>query len=153
VERGADSGPGHVDSNDVESVFIGFGGDSARLYEFETSAGHRVDVNDMDCISIEFRPLTRDLVVTFEGIETHELPREVVSFTFTDAAVYQWEDNPASADVLAEQGERLRGQVNDFDYLGSGCFTLSIFDQVMAWKATSVRYEVAIDPRRVDEVE
>lgn len=128
-----------------EPVFLGFADGQPDLQEFRTSDGHHVDLDDLECVAIDFRPLTRNLVITFEAQATPTLPREIAKFTFSDAQIYQWEDDPTADAFFSERGQRLHGQVSFFAYSGDGCFCLSLFDQGVAWVASAVRCEVTSD--------
>jgi hypothetical protein len=47
-----------VDLGRPKPTFIGFAEGDTDLYEFHTSSGEYVYVHDMECIGIDFRPLT-----------------------------------------------------------------------------------------------
>ena len=51
-------------------TFSGFAEPAPYLYEFWTSEGQHVYLHDMECVSIQFAPMSRQLDLTFERIES-----------------------------------------------------------------------------------
>jgi hypothetical protein len=45
----------------------------------------------MDCIGIDYRPLTRQLVLTFESSGSEVMNDLKLELTFEGAEIYQWE--------------------------------------------------------------
>jgi hypothetical protein len=132
-------------------VYVGFADPEPDLYEFRTDTGVYVFLHELDCVEIEYLPLTRTLRFTFDGGPTDLVPAMTVALTFTDAEIYQWQPvGEPVAQAVVDTTPRVRGQVSAFDSMRDGpdspypgvSFHLSLLDVAVSFFATTVRCEV-----------
>ncbi len=125
-------------------TFSGFAEPAPYLYEFWTSEGQHVYLHDMECVSIQFAPMSRQLDLTFERIES-ELTDHPLSLTlsFQEARVCQWHDDATDDGLLsaAPSPERVRGQVTELIQREGAAFSLLLLDVGVEFEARSVRLQ------------
>lgn len=132
-----------VDFGRPKPKFIGFAEGDTDLYEFHTSSGEYVYVHDMECIGIDFRPLTRQLLLTLENSSSDLMARLALVLTFEGAEVYQWEIR-GEGDATGTEQARDRGQVSDLSMIGPASFSISLLELAVSFHATSVTCEVTL---------
>ena len=132
-----------------ETVFVGFAeGLEPDIEEFRTASGQHVDIYDLHCVDIDYRPMTRRLTITFDGPEVDALPAITVVLIFDGTEIYQWEPNGEPVEQsLVDQDPRLRGQVNGLDQIkksadARGSFHLSLLDFWLSFHASVVTCHV-----------
>lgn len=97
-----------VDAGRPRPKLIGLADGETDLYEFYTVGGEYVYVHDMECGDIDFRPLTKQLALTFENSRSELMAKLTLALTFDGAEIYQ-----------GEVGTRRVGQMASW-WLGSG---------------------------------
>jgi hypothetical protein len=131
-------------------VYLGFAEPEPDLYEFRTETGVYVYLHELDCVEVEYLPLTRTLRLTFDGGPTDLVPAMTVTLTFTEAEVYQWQSLGAPvAPAVVDANPRLRGQVSGLDSMREGpgsaytgvSFHLSLLDVAVSFFASTVVVE------------
>lgn len=134
--------------------YFGFDDPDPDLYEFRTDTGVYVYLHELECIGIEYGPLTRTLKITFDGGPTDLVPAMTVALAFTDAEVFQWRSTSEPLDqAVVDTNPRVRGQVGAFDSMREGpksphrgvSFHLSLSEVELAFFASTVRCEVSSD--------
>lgn len=130
-------------------MFVGFeDGQTATigsLFEFTTASGEYVYLHEMECIDLQYLPLHRQFVITFECVWSALMSACMVTLTFEDAEIHQWESEfePGDPTVL---DPRVRGQVMSFncieDSVDGFSFHLGLSDTVVGFRASMVTCEV-----------
>lgn len=131
-------------------VFVGFEeGQTAwigALYEFDTASGDRVYLGAMECVDMQYRPFSRQFVLTFESVGSELMPESVVVLTFDDAEIYGWQTDFEGTNASSDE-PRTRGEVHGFDCMVAGplgphltgaSFHLSLFDVSIDFFASTV---------------
>ncbi|GID46642.1 hypothetical protein Aca07nite_39170 [Actinoplanes capillaceus] len=116
-------------------AFIGFADGDVDLYEFTTASGLRVFLHDLACVDIQYRPLTRELILTFDDPPAGDDPAITVNLAFSNAEILQWErvnGEPVEQTVVDEH-PRVRGQVSGLSAYGrpNPAFTGVMFELVL----------------------
>jgi hypothetical protein len=99
----------------------------------------------MDCVSIEFVPMSRRLELVFECTDSERMDHPLtLSLSSEEARVRQWLEDAAAESTLASAAnqERVRGQVADLVTVGEASFSLRLLDVRVDSEARSVACSV-----------
>lgn len=104
-------------------VFVGFGegqvASIGALYEFNTASGEYVYLSEMECVDIQYRPVSRQLALTFECVSSELMSESVAVLTFDDAEIYSWQTSFEGREATSDE-PRNRGQVQGLDCMVAG---------------------------------
>lgn len=123
------------------ATFHGFAEPVPYLYEFRTSAGQYIYLHEMDCVNIQFAPMSRRLELVFECASSEVMEHPLtLTLNFDEAKVHQWLDDATDDTALtsAANAERVRGQVTDLVQVGEAAFSLRLLDVRLDFEARSV---------------
>lgn len=123
------------------ATFKGFTEPVPYLYEFRTSEGQYISLHEMDCVNIQFAPMSRRLELVFECASSEVMEHPLtLTLNFDEAKVHQWLDDATDDTALtsAANAERVRGQVTDLVQVGEAAFSLRLLDVRLDFEARSV---------------
>lgn len=128
-------------------IYVGFA--DGGVYEFTTTAGQYVYLHEAECVDMRYRPLARQLELTFECIESELMAQSTVILTFDDAEIFQWE-TAFKESGTADPAPRVRGQVGDLSLLQEGphasnsgsSFHLRLFEVAVSFFASKATCNV-----------
>lgn len=127
------------------TTFNGFTEPVPYLYEFRTSEGQYIYLHEMDCVNIQYAPMSRRLELVFECTSSELMDHPLtLTLNFDEAKVHQWLDDATDETTLTSTADpqRVRGQVTDLAQVGEAAFSLRLLDVRVDFEARSVACNV-----------
>lgn len=122
-------------------TFTGFAGDIPDLYEFNTREGYYIYLHEMDCVNIQFRPISQRLDLSFECTASDiMLPPLSSTLRFEHIRICQvLDDETDSSDPApAPLEDQIRGQVTGLAQVEVGLFSLTLLDVTVNFTSSAV---------------